>query len=65
MGGRDIEGTLTVTLARARQDEARVEEMQMGGMAAVRSIERTSVLAGMTAWDDLQTAAAWAAECRS
>jgi len=32
----------------------RVEEMQMGGMVGGPTIERTSVLAGTTAWDDTQ-----------
>ena len=53
MGGRDMEGTLTVTLARPDKMK-RVEEMQMGGMVGGPTIERTSVLAGTTAWDDTQ-----------
>jgi hypothetical protein len=53
MGGRDMEGTLTVTLARPDKMK-RVEEMQMGGMVGGPMIERTSVLAGTTAWDDTQ-----------
>ena len=51
MGGRDMEGTVTVTLARPDKMK-RVEEMQMGGMVGGPTIERTSVLAGTTAWDD-------------
>jgi hypothetical protein len=51
MGGRDMEGTLTVTLARPDKMK-RVEDMQMGGMVGGPTIERTSVLAGATAWDD-------------
>jgi hypothetical protein len=51
MGGRDMEGTLTVTVARPDKMK-RVEEMQMGGMVGGPTIERTSVLAGTTAWDD-------------
>ena len=53
MGGRDMEGTLTVTIARPDKMK-RVEEMQMGGMTGGPTIERTSVLAGTTAWDDMQ-----------
>src|ERR1041384_3712194 len=53
MGGRDLEGTLTVTIARPDKMK-RVEEMQMGGMVGGPTIERTSVLAGTTAWDDTQ-----------
>ena len=53
MGGRDLEGTVTVTLARPDKMK-RVEEMQMGGMVGGPTIERTSVLAGTTAWDDTQ-----------
>jgi hypothetical protein len=53
MGGRDMEGTLTVTVARPDKMK-RVEEMQMGGMVGGPTIERTSVLAGTTAWDDTQ-----------
>ena len=53
MGGRDMEGVLTVTIARPDKMK-RVEEMQMGGMVGGPMIERTSVLAGTTAWDDTQ-----------
>ena len=53
MGGRDMEGTLTVTIARPDKMK-RVEEMQMGGMVGGPTIERTSVLAGTNAWDDTQ-----------
>jgi len=53
MGGRDMEGVLTVTIARPDKMR-RVEEMQMGGMVGGPTIERTSVLAGATAWDDTQ-----------
>jgi hypothetical protein len=54
MGGRgDMEGTVTLTLARPDRMK-RVEEMQIGGMVGGPSIERTSVLAGTTAWDDTQ-----------
>ncbi|MEP6782646.1 MAG: hypothetical protein ABI983_03190 [Acidobacteriota bacterium] len=52
MGGRDMDGTVTVTIARPDKLK-RVEEMQMGGMVGGPSIERTSVLAGTTAWDDM------------
>ena len=51
LGPRDMEGTASVTLARPDKFK-RVEEMQMGGMVGGPSIERTSVLAGNTAWDD-------------
>ena len=51
MGGRDMEGTSTVTLARPDKMK-RVDEMQMGGMVGGPTIERTSVLNGTTAWDD-------------
>jgi len=51
MGGRDMEGTSTVTLVRPDKMK-RVDEMQMGGMVGGPTIERTSVLAGTTAWDD-------------
>jgi hypothetical protein len=53
MGGRDMEGTVTLTIARPDKMK-RVEDMQMGGMVGGPSIERTSVLAGTTAWDDTQ-----------
>ena len=53
MGGRDMEGVLTVTIARPDKMK-RMEEMQMGGMVGGPTIERTSVLAGTTAWDDMQ-----------
>ena len=53
MGGRDMEGVLTVTIARPDKMK-RVEEMQMGGMVGGPMIERTSVLAGTAAWDDTQ-----------
>ena len=53
MGGRDLEGTLTVTIARPDKMK-RLEEMQMGNMVGGPTIERTSVLAGTTAWDDMQ-----------
>ena len=52
MGQRDMEGTVTVTIARPDKFK-RVEEMQMGGMTGGPSIERTSVLAGNTSWDDI------------
>ena len=53
MGGRDMEGNAVVTIARPDKMK-RVEEMQMGGMVGGPTIERTSVLAGTTAWDDTQ-----------
>ena len=51
MGGRDMEGTSTLTIARPDKMK-RVDEMQMGGMVGGPTIERTSVLNGTTAWDD-------------
>ena len=51
MGGRDMEGTLTLTIARPDKLR-RVEEIAMGGMVGGPMIERTSVLNGTTAWDD-------------
>jgi hypothetical protein len=51
MGGRDMEGTSTLTLVRPDKMR-RVDEMQMGGMVGGPMIERTSVLNGTTAWDD-------------
>jgi hypothetical protein len=53
MGGRDMEGTLTVTLGRPDKMH-RLEEMQMGGMVGGPTIERTMVLNGTTAWEDTQ-----------
>lgn len=53
MGGRDMEGTLTVTLGRPDKMH-RLEEMQMGGMVGGPMIERTMVLNGATAWEDTQ-----------
>ncbi len=52
MGGRDMEGTVTLTIVRPDKMH-RVEEMAMGGMVGGPSIERTSVLAGAKAWDDM------------
>jgi hypothetical protein len=52
MGGRDMEGVLTVTIARPDKMK-RIEDMQMGGMVGGPTMERTSVLAGTTAWDDM------------
>ena len=45
MGGRDMEGTVTVTLARPDKMH-RLEEMAMGGMVGGPTIERTMVLNG-------------------
>jgi hypothetical protein len=53
MGGRDMEGTLIVTLGRPDKMH-RLEEMQMGGMVGGPTIERTMVLNGTTAWEDTQ-----------
>jgi hypothetical protein len=51
MGGRDMEGTLTLTLVRPDKLR-RVEDVAIGGMAGGPSIERVSVLNGATAWDE-------------
>ena len=51
MGGRDMEGVMTLTIVRPDKMR-RVEEIAMGGMVGGPVIERTSVLAGTTAWDD-------------
>ena len=53
MGGRDMEGTATVSLARPDKMH-RVEDMAMGGMVGGPSIERTMVLSGATSWEDTQ-----------
>src|SRR5687768_11620153 len=53
MGGRDMEGTVTVTLGRPDKMH-RLEEMQMGGMVGGPVIERTMVLNGATSWEDSQ-----------
>lgn len=52
MGGRDMEGVITLTIARPDKMR-RVEEIAMGGMVGGPMIERTSVLAGNIAWDDM------------
>ncbi len=52
MGGRDMEGTLSLTIVRPDRMR-RVEEIAMGGMVGGPMVERTSVLAGTTAWDDM------------
>lgn len=51
MGGRDMEGTSTITIERPNRMK-RVDEMQMGGVVGGPTIERTSVLNGAAAWDD-------------
>ena len=51
MGGRDMEGVMTLTIVRPDKMR-RVEEIAMGGMVGGPMLERTSVLAGSTAWDD-------------
>lgn len=51
MGGRDMEGVMTLTVVRPDKMR-RVEEIAMGGMVGGPMIERTSVLAGNVAWDD-------------
>jgi hypothetical protein len=53
MGGRDMEGTVVVTLGRPDKMH-RLEEMAMGGMVGGPVIERTMVLNGAKAWDDTQ-----------
>jgi hypothetical protein len=52
MGGRDMEGVMTLTIVRPDKMR-RVEEIAMGGMVGGPMIERTSVLAGNVAWDDM------------
>lgn len=51
MGGREMEGMLTLTIERPDRMR-RVEDMAMGGMVGGPTFERTSVLAGNIAWDD-------------
>ena len=53
MGGRDMEGTLIVTLGRPDKMH-RLEEMQMGGMVGGPVIERTMALNGAASWEDTQ-----------
>jgi hypothetical protein len=53
MGGRDMEGTLVVTLGRPDKMH-RLEEMQMGGMVGGPLIERTMAVSGATSWEDTQ-----------
>jgi hypothetical protein len=53
MGGRDMEGTLVVTLGRPDKMH-RLEEMQMGGMVGGPLIERTMAVSGTTSWEDTQ-----------
>lgn len=52
MGGRDMEGVMTLTIVRPDKMR-RVEEISMGGMVGGPTMERTSVLAGNIAWDDM------------
>lgn len=52
MGGRDMEGMMALTIVRPDKMR-RVEEISMGGMVGGPMIERTSVLAGNVAWDDM------------
>lgn len=53
MGGRDMAGTVVITLVRPDRMH-RLEEMAMGGMVGGPTIERTMVLNGNTAWEDTQ-----------
>src|SRR5687767_6366252 len=53
MGGRDMEGTVTVTLGRPDKMH-RLEEMQMGGMVGGPVIERTMAVNGAASWEDTQ-----------
>ena len=53
MGGRDMEGTVAVTIVRPDKMR-RVEDIAMGGMVGGPTVERTMVLAGNTAWEDTQ-----------
>lgn len=52
MGGRDMEGMMALTIVRPDKMR-RVEEISMGGMVGGPMVERTSVLAGNIAWDDM------------
>jgi hypothetical protein len=52
MGGREMEGLLTLTIVRPDRMH-RVEDLAMGGMVGGPTMERTSVLAGNVAWDDM------------
>jgi len=53
MGGRDMEGVVTLTIERPDKMR-RVEEMQLGGMVGGPTIENVSVLTGNTSWQDSQ-----------
>ena len=53
MGGRDMEGTLIITLGRPDKMH-RLEELQMGGMVGGPVIERTMALNGAASWEDTQ-----------
>lgn len=53
LGGRDMEGTVVVTLGRPDKMH-RLEEMQMGGMVGGPLIERTMALSGAASWEDTQ-----------
>ncbi|MFM8532534.1 MAG: hypothetical protein ACKOEC_02915 [Acidimicrobiia bacterium] len=53
MGQRDMEGQVTVSIARPDKMH-RVEDMAMGGMVGGPTIERTAVLNGTTSWEDTQ-----------
>lgn len=53
MGGRDMEGTLVVTLGRPDKMH-RLEELQMGGMVGGPLIERTMAVSGTSSWEDSQ-----------
>ena len=53
MGGRDMEGSVVVTLARPDKMH-RLEDIAMGGMVGGPTIERTMVLSGAKAWEDTQ-----------
>jgi hypothetical protein len=53
MGGRDMEGLVTVSLARPDKMH-RLEDMAIGGMVGGPTMERTAVLNGTTSWEDSQ-----------
>ena len=53
MGGRDMEGTLVITLGRPDKMH-RLEEMQMGGMVGGPVVERTMAVNGALSWEDTQ-----------
>ena len=53
MGQRDMEGTITLTIARPDKIR-RSEEMSMAGTVGGPTIERVSAFDGSEAWEDVQ-----------